>query len=73
MSHYFYKAINSLGKTVRGKLPAESQGELIDTLSVMGLELVSCKLEKKQESFSFLSKVKPSRKVKKLKDFELRK
>lgn len=58
MSQYFYKAVNEQGRYKRGKLPAESQSELADILKVMGLELVSCKLEKKQSSFSLFGKIK---------------
>lgn len=58
MSTYFYKAVNEEGRNVRGKLPSESQAELAATLKIMGLELISCRLEKKQTSFSFLGGVK---------------
>lgn len=58
MSHYFYKAVNEEGRTVRGKMPVESQAELASTLKLMGLELISCRLEKNQSSFTFLGGVK---------------
>jgi type IV pilus assembly protein PilC len=58
MAQYFYKAVNEEGKYIRGKLPGESQSEVAATLKLMGLELISAKLEKKQDSFSFLSRVK---------------
>lgn len=58
MGHYFYKAVNESGKTVRGKLPVESQAELASALKLMGLELISCRLEKNQTSFSFVGGVR---------------
>ncbi len=58
MSQYFYKAVDDNGHYKRGKLPAESQAELADTLKLLGLELVSYKLEKSQQSFSFFNRVK---------------
>lgn len=59
MSQYFYKAVKEDGHYVRGKIPAESQAELASTLKIMGLELISCKLEKKQGSFTLFGKIKP--------------
>ncbi|MBU6339634.1 MAG: type II secretion system F family protein [Rickettsiales bacterium] len=59
MGQYFYKAVNNEGRFSKGKMTAESQAELASTLKFMGLELVSCKLEKKGGSFTLFSKIKP--------------
>lgn len=59
MAQYFYKAVNAEGRYSRGKKTAESQIELASTLKLLGLELISCKLEKKSSSFSLFSKIKP--------------
>ena len=58
MSNYFYKAVNEEGRKVRGKVPSDSQEELASTLKLMGLELISCKLEKKHSSFTFLGGIR---------------
>lgn len=59
MNHYRYKALNRDGRFIKDKMAAENQSELATLLKDIGLELVSCKIEKDQGSFSLRSRVSP--------------
>jgi type IV pilus assembly protein PilC len=57
MSLYSYKAVDSDGRTIRGKLPADSEAELESKLKQSGLDVISVSEVKNLGLFSFFSKI----------------
>lgn len=57
MSIYSYKAVDSEGKTVKGKLPADSEAELESKLKQSGLDVISVSEVKDMGMFGFLSSI----------------